>query len=118
PPSSGRDRPSSIRAVVVLPAPVGPTSPKTSPGATASSRPSTTRRPPSTFAGPLASSAGGAARAASPLEAGCVAGREAIPGRVTSVLRIERLAAYHPVVRRVGGVGLFDVEVEVPGLRD
>ena len=40
-PESGARRPSSISTVVVLPAPFGPSSPKTSPGATSKETPST-----------------------------------------------------------------------------
>ena len=45
-PESGTRRPSIISMVVLLPAPFGPSSPKTCPGGTVNEIPSTARRVP------------------------------------------------------------------------
>ena len=45
-PASGSIMPQAMRKVVVLPAPLGPSSPTISPGSTSKSTPSTTRRRP------------------------------------------------------------------------
>src|ERR1700684_1279112 len=56
-PDVGRTRPSSIRIVVVLPAPFGPTKPQTDPEGMASARPSTTVRSPKRFVSPAVETA-------------------------------------------------------------
>src|SRR3954469_13749738 len=52
-PLSGSDRPTSIRIVVVLPAPLGPRKPVTVPGAQRNVTSATTVRPPSCLVSPL-----------------------------------------------------------------
>ncbi len=55
-PASGSIMPQVMRKEVVLPAPLGPSSPTISPGSTSKSTPSTTRRRPYDLTRPLASS--------------------------------------------------------------
>src|SRR6476661_6458216 len=57
-PASGSVSPSQISIVVVFPAPLGPSSPKHSPRATARSRPSTATTSPYAFRRPATRSAG------------------------------------------------------------
>src|SRR3954471_896802 len=58
-PASGRMSPNSMRSIVVLPAPLGPSTPYTSPGATWSETSSTARTEPNDFVTPCASTASG-----------------------------------------------------------
>ena len=53
-PAIGLRRPSIISSVVVLPAPLGPSSPKNSPGATVKVTPSTARTSPYVMTSPSA----------------------------------------------------------------
>src|SRR3954449_10299914 len=60
-PASGERSVERMRTVVVLPAPLGPSTPRTVPGAASSSTPSSARTAPNDFTRPLTSIAGGRA---------------------------------------------------------
>src|SRR3954451_743416 len=81
-PASGESRVQRMRTVVVLPAPFGPSTPSTVPGAASSSTPSSARTAPNDFTRPLTSIAG---------EGGCIR-RASQPFRSASVLNIEQTA--------------------------
>ena len=88
-PASGSERPTSIRIVVVLPAPLGPRNPVTVPGSQRKETSLTTVRPPRRFVSPVASIMAASIGRGAPREHGLrstpgstsVGGRDAARGR-------------------------------------
>src|SRR5687767_10263384 len=98
-PASGRSSVASIRIVVVLPAPLGPSTPYTVPLGTARSTPSTARTSPKALTRPSASIARAGSDGIWPL---LVAERPEIARNVDCVLaqRLERHDVQRALVRR------------------